>query len=155
MLYQSHTNHTSHDVFKAPCRPRSECLCRSIRRCTCNPQAIGICFETTNTRSHTDGLQGYARHYVERKPHTRETNYAWYIYAAQQAYKAQEISNIGFVRSSHSLDDGISKPTVQAALYQLLNTAHHKPKVEQWIIRDPQWCTIHHYSVRKHEPYIV
>ena len=36
--------------------------------------------------------------------------------AARKAYKAQEISNIGFVRSSHSLADGLTKLKVQAEL---------------------------------------
>ena len=58
------------------------------------------------------------------------------IYAARQVYEAQEISNIVLVRSSHNLADGLTKPKVQAALDQLLTTAYHKPKVEQWIIRD-------------------
>ena len=60
------------------------------------------------------------------------------IHAAREAYKAQEISNIGFARSSHKLADGLAKPKVQAALYQLLTTSYHKPKVKQWIIRDPK-----------------
>ena len=53
------------------------------------------------------------------------------IYAARQAYKVQEISCISFVRSSHNLADGLTKPKVQAALYQLVPTAYHKPNVEQ------------------------
>ena len=53
------------------------------------------------------------------------------IYAARQAYEAQEISNIGFVRSSHNLADGLTKYKIQAALYQLLKTAYHELKVEQ------------------------
>ena len=60
------------------------------------------------------------------------------IYAALQAYKAQEISNLGFVRSSYNLADSLTKPKVQAELYQPLTTAYNKPKVEQWIIRDPE-----------------
>ena len=62
-------------------------------------------------------------------------NYSRYIYAARQSYKAMEINNIGFVRGSHNLTDGLTKPKVQAALYKLLATAYHEPKVEQWIIR--------------------
>ena len=37
------------------------------------------------------------------------------IYAAQQAYKAKEIRNMGFVKSSHNLADVLNKPEVQAA----------------------------------------
>ena len=60
------------------------------------------------------------------------------IYAARQAYKAKEISNIGFLRSSHNLSDGLTKRKKQTALYQLLKTEYHNPKLEQWIIRDPK-----------------
>ena len=46
-------------------------------------------------------------------------------YAVQQANKSQEICNTGFIRSSYNLAHGLIKPKVQAALYQLLTTAHH------------------------------
>ena len=32
------------------------------------------------------------------------------IHAARQAYKSQEVINIGFVRRSHNLVDGLTKP---------------------------------------------
>ena len=44
------------------------------------------------------------------------------IYKARQAYKAQGITNIVFIRNSHNLADGLSKPKAQAELYQLLTT---------------------------------
>ena len=34
------------------------------------------------------------------------------MYATRQAYKAQEISNIGFFRSPQNLADGLTKPKV-------------------------------------------
>ena len=59
------------------------------------------------------------------------------IYTDRQTYKAQEIFNVGFVRSPQNLADSLIKLKVQAALYDLLKKAYHKPKVEQWIIKDP------------------
>ena len=59
------------------------------------------------------------------------------MYTARQAYRTHEINNIGSLIGSHNLADGLTKPKFQAALYQLLVTAYHKPKAEQWIIRDP------------------
>ena len=43
-----------------------------------------------------------------------------------------------FRQKLNNLADGLTKPKFQAALYQMLTIAYHKPKVEQWIIRDPQ-----------------
>ena len=80
---------------------------------------------------------------ISKGNRTNEKRIMLDIYAARKAYKALEISNIGFVRSSHSLANGLTKPKVQAALYELLKTAHHEPKVEKWIIRDPQGCIIY------------
>ena len=39
------------------------------------------------------------------------------MYAARKPYKAQEINNIGFVRTSRNLVDGLTKPEVQETLY--------------------------------------
>ena len=57
------------------------------------------------------------------------------IHAARQAYQAKEISNIGFVRSSDNLADGLTKQKMQAELFKLLQHAKHTVKCEQWIIR--------------------
>ena len=59
-------------------------------------------------------------------------------YASRKVSKAKEISNIGFVTDSLNLADRLTKPKVLAELYQLLKTKYHKPKVERWIINDPQ-----------------
>ena len=75
---------------------------------------------------------------ISKGSRTSEKGVMLDVYAAQQAHKAKEISTIGFVRSSHKLADGLTKPKVQAALYQLLKTAYHKPKDEQKIIRGPR-----------------
>ena len=58
------------------------------------------------------------------------------FYAAEKAYKAQEISNIDFIRSSNNLSEGTNKAKIRAALYQLQIKDNHKPAVEQTIIRD-------------------
>ena len=60
------------------------------------------------------------------------------VYSARHEYRAREIKNIGFVRSSHNIADELTKPKVKAALYKLLKTAYHELKVEHWIIRSPQ-----------------
>ena len=60
------------------------------------------------------------------------------MYAVQKAYIEQEITDIGLVGSSYNLIDGLTKPHIKTALYQLLTKAYHNPKVEQCIIRDPQ-----------------
>ena len=86
---------------------------------------------------------------------TNENRIMSHIHAARQAYKAQQISNVGFVRSSHSLTDGLTKPKVQPELYQQRASSYQKPKVEKWIIRDSQWCIVHHYPVRRHEAHMV
>ena len=59
-------------------------------------------------------------------------------YAAKQAHEALKISNIEFLRISRNLADGISKPQAQTVLYKLLMTACNEPKVELWIISNPQ-----------------
>ena len=74
---------------------------------------------------------------ISKGSRTSEKRIMLDIHAALQAYKAQEKSNIGFVRSSHSPADGLIKPKVQAEIYKLLATAHHKLKVQYWIIRNP------------------
>ena len=58
------------------------------------------------------------------------------ICAAKQACRAQEASNIGFVRSSHNLADGLTNPKVLAVLYHLLTPVYHKQRLTQWTIRD-------------------
>ena len=58
------------------------------------------------------------------------------IHTARQAYQSREISNIGFVRSSDNLADGLTKPNMQKAIFHLLQTASHTPVCKQWIIRD-------------------
>ena len=72
------------------------------------------------------------------------------ICEAIQACKPQEISNLGIARSSHNMADGRAKLKAQEALYQLLATAYHNPKVNEWLVRDPQRCIIHHKPTQRH-----
>jgi len=58
------------------------------------------------------------------------------IHCARQEYQAQEISNIVFVRSCDNLADGLTKPKMQKALFELLKTGAHAVKCEQWILRN-------------------
>ena len=58
------------------------------------------------------------------------------IHSARQAYRAFEISNIGFVRSSNNIADGLTKPKLQKELLNLLQSASHTPVCEQWILRN-------------------
>ena len=58
------------------------------------------------------------------------------IHSARQAYRAHEISNIGFVRSNNNLADGLTKPKKQKAIFDLLQNAIHTPVCEQWILRN-------------------
>ena len=58
------------------------------------------------------------------------------IHAAGQAYKAQEISNIRFVRSEDNIADGLTKAKKQAALLNILSNGRHTENFEQWIFRD-------------------
>ena len=60
------------------------------------------------------------------------------ISGTKQAYKAEQISSIGFVRSSYNLANGLTKPHIQQALYDLITTGRHTIAVEQWIVRNPQ-----------------
>ena len=53
------------------------------------------------------------------------------IHAARQAYKLHEISYIGFVRTNHTLANGLTKGNMQAALYDLISTGMHKVEAEQ------------------------
>ena len=73
---------------------------------------------------------------ISKGSRTSEKRVTLDIHTARQAYQAREISNIGFVRSSDNLADGLTKPKMQKALYNLLRTATHTPVCEQWILRD-------------------
>ena len=72
---------------------------------------------------------------ISKGSRTSEKRIMLDIHSARQAYQAQEISNIGFVRSCDNLADGLTKGKKQKALLNLLLTGAHEVKCEQWILR--------------------
>ena len=58
------------------------------------------------------------------------------IHTAMQEYQAQEISNIGFVRSENNIADRLTKSKKQAALLNILSTGRCSINCERWIFRD-------------------
>lgn len=57
------------------------------------------------------------------------------IYAARERYHANEISNIGFVRSEHNMADSLTNEHKQASLLAIMHFYSHSIEVEQWILR--------------------
>ena len=74
---------------------------------------------------------------ISKGSRTREKRVMLDVYAAREGYTSQCISNIGFVRSEYNIADGLTKPKVQAALFNVVNSGKHRPEVEQWIMRVP------------------
>ena len=58
------------------------------------------------------------------------------IAAARQGFKNKVISDIGFVRSSKNVADGLTKPMSQAMLHEILHTGTIQVSPEQWIVRN-------------------
>ena len=50
-------------------------------------------------------------------------------YTTTHAYNSKENSNIGFVRSTYNLANGMTKPSMQASILSLLKSAMHKVEV--------------------------
>ena len=59
------------------------------------------------------------------------------MYLARQAYKEQDVSNIGFVRSNYNIADELTKTKNREALRNFITTKMLSIKVDQWIIRKP------------------
>ncbi len=57
------------------------------------------------------------------------------IAAAREGFRDKVISDIGFVRSSHNLADGLTKSMSQAALQRVVSNGSLRVEPEQWIIR--------------------
>lgn len=58
------------------------------------------------------------------------------IAATREGFRNKVISDIGFVRSSKNLADGLTKAMSQAALQHVISTGRISISPEQWIIRD-------------------
>ena len=58
------------------------------------------------------------------------------IEAAREGFMEKRISDIGFVRSSCNVADGLTKPMQQRSLQAVLMTGKLDMNLEQWIIRN-------------------
>lgn len=58
------------------------------------------------------------------------------IAAAREGFRDKVISDIGFVRSSHNIADGLTKSMSQAALQNAVSSGELNVVPEQWIVRD-------------------
>ena len=58
------------------------------------------------------------------------------IAAAREGFRDKVISDIGFVRSSKNVADGLTKPMSQAVLHRVITTGTLAIATEQWIVRD-------------------
>ena len=58
------------------------------------------------------------------------------IAAAREGFKEKTISDIGFVRSSQNIADGLTKAMQQSALQTVLTNGFLSVTPEQWIIRN-------------------
>ncbi len=51
----------------------------------------------------------------------------------REAYRKGDLSNLGWIRSTHSIADTLTKDTKESALHRVLATATLRTPVEQWI----------------------
>ncbi len=58
------------------------------------------------------------------------------INAAREGYRRRDITNIGFVRSSMNIADGLTKVMNQAAFFDLPKSRQLVVASEKWIIRN-------------------
>ena len=72
---------------------------------------------------------------ISKGSRTSEERMMLDIAAAREGFKNRVISDIGFVRSSYNIADGLTKSMQQRALQQVLRTGHLNVRPEQWIIR--------------------
>jgi len=73
---------------------------------------------------------------ISKGSRTSEKRMMLDIAAAREGFRDRIISDIGFVRSSDNLADGLTKPMQQAALQRVLQSGKLAPRAEQWIIRN-------------------
>ena len=73
---------------------------------------------------------------ISKGSRTSEKRVMLDIAAAREGFRDKVISDIGFVRSSQNLADGLTKKMAQAALQAVLSTGSLDIKPEQWIIRN-------------------
>jgi len=73
---------------------------------------------------------------ISKGSRTSEKRMMLDIAAAREGFRDRVISDIGFVRSTHNLADGLTKPMQQAALQAVLKSGRLTTHAEQWIIRN-------------------
>ena len=72
---------------------------------------------------------------ISKGSRTNEKRIMLDTHATRSAYQMKEFSNIGFVRSSDNVADGLTKPKVQMAIFDILRTGRHNVNCEKWILR--------------------
>ncbi len=72
---------------------------------------------------------------ISKGSRTSEKRLMLDVAAAREGFQSKLISDIGFVRSSHNLADGLTKPIQQSALQTALSTSTLAVQSEQWIVR--------------------
>ena len=78
---------------------------------------------------------------ISKGSRTSEKQIMLDIHATRQACQRHEISNIGFVRSEHSIADGLTKEKKQGALLRMMLDGSHLAVCEQCILRDQQFLS--------------
>ncbi len=73
---------------------------------------------------------------ISKGSRTSEKRMMLDIAAAREGFRDKLISDIGFVRSSKNLADGLMKSMSQSALQEVVSTCFLSVHPEQWIIRD-------------------
>ena len=107
---------------------------RFFRRRSRDSVSIGTIKSWTCSWSLANRFKVSVRYNQERITHERKKDHAWRTRSTWSIQK-KEISNIGFVRSSENLADGLTKGNVQKALLNFLQTGEHKINCEQWILK--------------------
>ena len=75
---------------------------------------------------------------VVRSSTTTEKRMMIDLQAAREAYCAQEIDDIGWIRSNDNPADGLTKVKRWDALTELLDTGRWSGEIMQWVIRTPR-----------------
>ena len=74
--------------------------------------------------------------FISKGSRTSEKRMMLDIAAAREGFKDKTISDIGFVRSSQNIADGLTKAMQQRALQTVLTNVFLSVTPEQWIIRN-------------------
>jgi len=73
---------------------------------------------------------------ISKGSRTSEKRMLIYIAAAREGFKSKVISDIGFVRSSNNIADGLTMSMNQAGLQAVMASSRLDMRPDQWIIRD-------------------